>query len=121
MSKFFNFGKNKSLKIETRARQAEVLETGTGKKGINIVIALLICAVGVGYMIEINSVSTKGYAIRDLENKIDELKESNEKKEIKIAKMQSMQEIQNKVSKLGMVNIEKIDYIARPEQTFAVK
>ena len=76
---------------------------------------------GVGYLVEINVASSKGYQIRSLENQISDLKEQSEKLELKVAEEQSVQAVETKVQGMGMVPTPNVEYMAVTAPTVAIR
>lgn len=63
------------------------------------------------YLIQVNSFSTKGYEISNLQKKIDQLKEDQRTLEVQSAELQSLQRIQADPSLLNMVPVSSISYV----------
>lgn len=68
---------------------------GFGSGGVFVILCL--CMVGVLYLFTVNSVTTQGNTIYELETKIDKLSEENEKLKIQEAKLVSLDKIENVV------------------------
>lgn len=68
---------------------------GFGSGGVFVVLCL--CMMGMLYLFTVNSVTTKGNTIYELEQKINKLAEENEKLRIQEAKLVSLDKIENVV------------------------
>ncbi len=90
-------------------------------KPVAFVLAGLVMVFGVGYLVEINVASSKGYQIRSLENQISDLKEQSEKLELKVAEEQSVQAVETKVQGMGMVPTPNVEYMAVTAPTVAIR
>jgi len=110
MSKFLALiqNKNKSEKFEAKPRSWYKFFLNV--KTLNIMIIVLICLAGVLYLAEINSMAIKGFAIKDLEEQQNTLKESIRRMEFQVAEMQSTAKIQERIAGLNMVGVAKVDY-----------
>lgn len=75
-----------------------------------VCLSVFIVVFGVLYVINLSTMSTKGYDITDLQKKIISLERENQKLEIKIAKNSSMRSIQEKLDNMDMVVAENIEY-----------
>lgn len=64
-----------------------------------------------GYLAQISATSSKGFAIRSLQNEIDDLKSEMEVLEFEVAKERSMVAVEEKVVSMGMIPVSEIDYI----------
>jgi uncharacterized protein YpmS len=81
------------------------------KKISFILLGLLFIGAAVVYMGEINAVSAKGFAIRDLQKKINQIKADNEKLEANLVEKQSITYLASKVSELKMVEATEVSFI----------
>lgn len=80
---------------------------------------MTICAIGVWYLAQINSLATKGYAIRNLEKAIAEQVKAREQLEVTIAKDSSIFALKQRMDALHLVRSDRIEYI-KPRQPVAV-
>lgn len=87
----------------------------------NIVILTLIVLISLLYLAQVNSVAAKGFEIKDLEKRIEELKESNKKLELKVAELRSRGYIGEQIQKLNMVSVSSIDYLSDTSMAVAYK
>ncbi|MEA3272098.1 MAG: hypothetical protein U9P90_00345 [Patescibacteria group bacterium] len=67
--------------------------------------------VGVFYLYEVNSAAVKGYKIKEIEKKVDELKEENKRLGNLQADYESMQNTNERTKTLQMVASHNIEYI----------
>ena len=88
---------------------------------LNIVIVVCIAVVGLFYLLEVNQATTKGYKMRDLEKKIQQVEDANNKLELEVTELQALNNIQERVKSLGMVPTDKVKYIKTPDSSVAVK
>jgi len=91
------------------------------KKHISLIIISLIIVFGVLYLLQMNQMAVKGYKIKDLENRAQELQESNKKLRLKIDEAQSLSYIQDRVADMGMVNMDRVDYVSIGVSAVATK
>lgn len=111
MSKFFYLSK-RSTKAVSKKRTSKRLPAGKLElKTINVVIGALILIFGVTYLTQINSLATKGYQIRELENQVADLQQENEDLELEALQLQSMGSVKDKVSGLNMVAVGNTDFL----------
>ena len=75
-----------------------------------LIIAVTIFS-GVMYLIQTNITATKGYQIKDLQMKIDNLQEDYKKLNLSYIQMQSMANIVGKVSKTDLVPVTNVEVI----------
>lgn len=108
MSKFFHLTKN-PVKNYHKRKLFPVMKINI--RIINIAIIALIVVVSVSYLIQINSLATKGYQIKELEKKVDELKQQKADLELEALSLQSMGVVKEKIADLGMVLAGETDYL----------
>lgn len=65
---------------------------------------------GVLHVVNLSTMSTKGYDMTELQKQITMLERENQKLEIKIAKYSSMQSIQERLDGMKMVSADNIEY-----------
>lgn len=76
-----------------------------------ILFGLIVCF-GFLYIVQITSVSTKGYEMSDTQKKIHELKKETKELEVQIAKHQSLQNIHERLKETNMVVATDVQYIS---------
>ena len=75
-------------------------------------LGVLVVVFGLLYLVEINSISTKGYDINDLEKNVRLLERENEKLEVEIASFSSMNSIQTRLQGMNFVPADDIKYVS---------
>ena len=96
-------------------------QAGSIKKKMNSIkfrtdfvgMAVLVLLVGsvLGYLIQVNNFSTKGYEINRLQSQLTALQEQHDKLQVQAAEAQSIQRIQNDPAVLNMVPTGQMTYI----------
>ena len=79
---------------------------------INLVVLALVLLIGFAFIIQVNRSTTKGYQIRDLETRIEQLGIENQRMEIEVARNRSVAAIDDKVQMLNMKPVEQVDYVS---------
>jgi hypothetical protein len=87
---------------------------------LGITLFILIIASGFAYLGLINNVAARGFEIKDLEKKVENLQLESKKLEIKAAELESIQEITKAKNSLNLVEISKIEYIETTQPTVAL-
>ena len=70
---------------------------------------------------QINITSTDGYKIKDLENRISQLKEDNKKLNLSYIELQSMAKVMAEAPNLNLVVSDKIEIITPAGSTVAMR
>jgi len=78
--------------------------------GVFLIVASL-CSVGISYIYQVNSIATKGYEIKDMEKKIQELNTESQKLQIKEVELKSMYNIEKSTQDLNLVNSAPVTYL----------
>lgn len=87
---------------------------------INVVVLGLILVIGLMYIVQVNGSVSKGYDIRDLESRIDEIRLQNQVLELKVAENRSMAAIDERVNMLGMVQANTPEFVTAGAPTVAL-
>lgn len=69
------------------------------------------CLLGVMYLYQVNSFSTKGFEIKALQNKISVLQEQQRELQVQSAQLQSLQRIQASPEVQSMESVTSVSYI----------
>lgn len=75
-----------------------------------LVISLFVLS-GFFYLYQVNDLATKGFEIRDAENKIKELEEESKKLKIRETELRSMYTIEKETQDLNLINSTNISYV----------
>jgi len=84
-------------------------------------VVLISCVVGslMLYLSQVNTIASKGFALRDLQNQIQTLQAENEKLAVNVVELKSMNELNARVAELKMVPINQVAYLDNSEQVVA--
>jgi len=95
-------------KIKMKSKIPKKLSSNFG-----YVLAGLLIVASIFYLIETNSISTKGYEIKKLDNRLLELRESNKRLELEAASLKSIQSIESQVRILNLVPNDAVGYFGQ--------
>lgn len=110
MTKFLSAGRVAKLKAPVR-RNAKNSKVKSKSKFFNYALMTMIGAMFFGYLVSVNGLATKGYQIKELQNKVADLKQQNDDLQLQALALQSMGAVQDKVNSLKMVDAGKSDYL----------
>ena len=65
---------------------------------------------GILYVLQTNAVSTKGYALSDLERQISELNHETQGLAVQVAEQQSMRSLENRLKDTDLVAVDQVEY-----------
>lgn len=84
---------------------------------------LLSCIIvfGILYLFKVNTVSTQGFVISDLERKIVDLGRENKKLDVEIASQRSMYSIEKRLDKMELVYVDNMIYVTPVGTTVALR
>lgn len=109
MTKFFHLSKRKGNTVKKKRKIFNLSKIDL--KSVNIVMGVMIVVLGVGYLVQINGLVTKGYQISELEGQIADLTEQNADLELESLSLQSMDSVKDKVDSLGLVAVGDVEYL----------
>lgn len=74
-------------------------------------LCVLVLGMGILYIVQLNTVSTKGFVIADLERNIHKLEKEQEDLSVKISTYRSMQSIEERLSNMQFTSVDSPIYI----------
>ncbi|PJA88430.1 MAG: hypothetical protein CO139_03145 [Candidatus Moranbacteria bacterium CG_4_9_14_3_um_filter_36_9] len=75
------------------------------------VLSGLAFLLGAVYLYQVNDISTKGFEVREVENKIQDLKKENKKMQIEEVELRSLENIEKAKEELNLVNPVSVSYL----------
>lgn len=96
----------------TLSTQAIRRREGLTKRGVSVLLLLVISIVGVTYVIRTNTTATGGFIISDLEERRDTLMDEHLKLERNVAELRSFQQIRTSAEQLDLVAKAHPEYVA---------
>ena len=107
------YAKNFTLIHRSPSLSRKSISFGIFKKPLilNIILIIFISFLLIFYLIEVNQIITFSFKLKELEKKKEELKEINKNLELEKIKLESLNNTQNYLNSLGLIKIEKVEYI----------
>ncbi len=90
-------------------------------KLVNLFLGSIVFLVSGYYLVNINDLTVKGFALRELKSEATILTSENLDKETKIMNLQSYGNLNEKVKKLNMVAVSKVEYLTINQAALARK
>ena len=75
---------------------------------VTLIISIIVF--GILYVLQTNAVSTKGYALSDLERQISELNHETQGLAVQVAEQQSMRSLENRLKDTDLVAVDQVEY-----------
>lgn len=75
---------------------------------------------GVLYIWQVNMAATRGFAMRDLEQGIEELTLENDRLAMDVARLQSIESVTTRMKMLGLVQVSTIEYVTPGSGSVAI-
>jgi len=98
--------------FKERMRQANYTANYQAKNRNNLIIlGVLIFTCGLLYLWQINCMATRGYQIKELENKAAALKSENKHLQVQITELRSTSRLEQKIAELNMVSVARVEYL----------
>jgi len=110
MSKFVISTKLKKLK-EQYYKKNLFAKYQINSRNWLLVLMGMILVCGFFYLWQINSLATKGYEIKGLEEQVAELRQINKKIDLEITELRSTNRLNNAVKELGLVEVVRVEYL----------
>jgi cell division protein FtsL len=75
-------------------------------------LGLLITAAGLAYLVTINDISVKGFALADLKSRKSDLAKENQDLELEIMRLTAYSRISRRAGELDLVRVDKVNYLS---------
>lgn len=121
MSKYFWLCKLNKQKHETNQPLSLRQCLFASRTAVNLLLLGVALFFGALYLIQVNRTATSGFAVKDLNQQITELKENHQKLELRVADLQSLQQIQSATERLELVARTKLEYVQPTGGTVALE
>jgi len=109
MGRFFTL--TNSNKYNSYHRNRTVNEKkGIGPVSLKFITIAVLTLLSLLYLAQANRSATKGYNLKELEEKKSQIEAQNERLEVEAARQKSLREIENKTESLGMIPVDNVEY-----------
>ncbi|MFH1078293.1 MAG: hypothetical protein V1745_03380 [Patescibacteria group bacterium] len=92
-----------------------------GLAGWNMAIAALTFVCVFGYVVQVNSAASRGFALRDVEKNVESLQSDVMQLEDTVATMSSVQALNERATQLGFVPVSSIEYVNPAGMAYAMR
>jgi len=119
MPKFFHLTR---IKKKTSRRKRKIFRFPQIRfKAFSLIVYSGLVVLFLAYLVQINSIATKGYVISELETKLSELAKQNNSLQAEALSLQTTDNVVNKLEDMGLVSSEEVEYINIIKPTVAVR
>jgi len=94
------------------------IKIGLASAGFLMVLSIVVSSAF--YLFQVNDLAVKGYAIRELENKISELEKANKQMQIREMELRSMYVIEKSAKEFNLVSPVNVSYL-ETKSTVAIR
>lgn len=95
----------------TLVKERHELMQANVQKNKSALLVVCLIVLGIGYLGEINSLSTKGFALKALESRKSELQQQQKDLQVQLTEARATENIISKIDKLSMVPVYAVSYI----------
>lgn len=88
---------------------------------VNLLFLILIAVISIIYLLEINFVVSGGWRLRALGKHLDESRKEVKQLELETVELQSMQRLSERSSELGLVPMNRANYVSAQPSVVALK
>ena len=86
---------------------------------ITVLAVSLTLVGGASYLALINNVATTGFELKNLENKVEELRKENRRLEVQATELQALSAVEAASADLGLTEVAHIEYLSPTDSSFA--
>ncbi len=110
MNKYFqNIAVQEMTPGESARSRTLILPYGDKMLLVGLVLALV--ALGIAYLIQLNVVAAKGFALRTTERNVATLREQQKKLQVELAQKESLAGLTEGIESLGLVPVQHVEYL----------
>ena len=105
-----------------QSKKTTVIASVVSKISRTFLLAVVAVSLGgsiVYYLSQINYISEKGFAMRDMEKKISDLRDENEKLQLRMVELRSMSDLSARMGELSLVPVGNMTYFDTTGQVVA--
>jgi len=104
-----------------KSRERTLSQPNKDRKIVVILLILFIILFSILYIVQANSVATRGYEIQKYESEISKLQSVNEKLGLKLSEIRSLDYLEKRVKDLSMMKISRarVEYLSPTSQVAA--
>lgn len=109
MTKFMIGAKFEHLK--EKFYRKNILSQQINSRGIFMFLFVITFLCGMVYLWQVNGLVSKSYQIKDLEEKVSQIKDQNKKLELEVTELRSSARIAEKLKELNLVEVARVEYL----------
>lgn len=98
-------------KIQLNRQKKEALRAWMFSTSFKATLIIGIITLGILYVLQMTALSTKGFAITDLQKQLTSLKHEDRNLTVQIAEYRSMTSLQERLARLDLVPVDNVTYI----------
>jgi len=102
------------IRSQSSLYKEEVSRKNKARRFLAMILIFSIIAVIFLYVLQINSIASSDYKIRDLKKVIGELEDKNKVLQVNISNLKSIESLQSLSKDFNMVKAQNIEYVALP-------
>ena len=87
------------------------LSQQVNSRGIFIFLFTITLFCGLVYLWQVNGLVSNGYKIKELEEKVSQIKDKNKKLELEVTELRSSARIAEKLKELNLVEVARVEYL----------
>ncbi len=88
---------------------------------LSFIFVVLISLLGLLYLRQVNNMATKGYEIKEKEERIENLKAQNQRLEVELARTRRLDSLNEFAESQNLVKIKKVHFLSAPGELVARK
>lgn len=91
-----------------------------GVVGWNAVVIIVMVGLALGYVVQVNRAAAQGFALRDVEKKIEALTTEVTSLDDQVSRQSSIQALSARANALGFVTIDRLEFVRPGANSYAV-
>lgn len=110
-------------KIERRSTKRKTVSQKVRESESLLVLLMVffLGVIGISYILQTNSIATRGYEVEQFESKLNSLKNENQNMKNQVAELRSIKNLESEKGKLDAVASSDISYVSAGTATVAMR
>jgi uncharacterized membrane protein (DUF106 family) len=113
--------RNKRVSFQNKKRKTVSMRIRESESFLAVFAVLIISVISFSYILQTNSIATKGYEVEEYEQKLEELQNDFKNMKAAEAELRSMKQLDEEKSKLSAVSSADINFIDLSDTSVAMR
>jgi uncharacterized protein YlxW (UPF0749 family) len=116
-----NCGSGRKTRLRSSKRKTVSQKVRESESLLVFLMVGFVCVMGISYILQTNSIATRGYEVEEYENELSKLKNSNQNMRNQEAELRSIKNLEEEKDRLVSVDSSDINYVVAGDTAVAMR